>query len=142
MTDLNTIDSFILNFFAGGSITGNSFRVDILSGEITYQEFEPGDRTTPTSRIERSLTQSELDVLLETVSDSKLLNLQSADFDKEPLVTDQGRYNVSIALGSKSNGIRCPIAPPRGVENKTKECQEQIDKLRDTLNKILGVNIY
>ncbi|OHB06465.1 MAG: hypothetical protein A3B22_01885 [Candidatus Zambryskibacteria bacterium RIFCSPLOWO2_01_FULL_47_33] len=82
----------------------------------------------------------ELDGIRKTISDVGLVNLQSQDFTKEPLVPDQASYRITVSLDDKENKISCGI-PPSGTEPTTK-CQKQIDKLRLKLNNILGVNIY
>jgi len=128
-----------LDFFAGGSIFGSSFEVKISGAHITYRETTQGD-AKEANKIERSLLPVELDGIRKTISDAGLINLQSQDFTKEPLVPDQATYRITVSLDGKENKINCGI-PPSGTEPTTK-CQKQIDKLRLKLNSILGVNIY
>lgn len=133
----NTILS--LDFFAGGSIFGSSFEVKISGAHITYRETTQGG-AKEANKIERSLLPVELDDIRKTISDAGLINLQSQDFTKEPLVPDQASYRITVSLDGKENKINCGI-PPSGTEPTTK-CQKQIDKLRLKLNSVLGVNIY
>ena len=128
-----------LDFFAGGSIFGSSFEVKISGAHITYRETTQGG-AKEANKIERSLLPVELDGIRKTISDVGLVNLQSQDFTKEPLVPDQASYRITVSLDDKENKISCGI-PPSGTEPTTK-CQKQIDKLRLKLNSILGVNIY
>lgn len=128
-----------LDFFAGGSIFGSSFGVKISGAHIIYQETTQ-DGAKEANKMERSLLPVELDGIRKTVSDVGLINLQSQDFTKEPLVPDQATYRITVLLDGKENKINCGI-PPSGTEPTTK-CQKQIDKLRLKLNSILGVNIY
>ncbi|OGF68865.1 hypothetical protein A3H65_03605 [Candidatus Giovannonibacteria bacterium RIFCSPLOWO2_02_FULL_45_14] len=128
-----------LDFFAGGSIFGSSFEVKISGAHITYRETTQGG-AKEANKIERSLLPVELDGIRKTISDAGLINLQSQDFTKEPLVPDQASYRITVSLDGKENKINCGI-PPSGTEPTTK-CQKQIDKLRLKLNSILGVNIY
>ncbi len=132
---------FALDFFAGGSITGNSFKVNILDKHIDYQEFGPGN-TNPVKNIEKSLSLVEFEDILKTIADSNIINLQSQDFEKEPMIPDQGRYLISLTYNGRKSTVQCAIAPPVGTEKNTVECQNRIDALRDKFNAILGVNIY
>ena len=139
--NMNNSNTLTLNFYDGGSITGKSFKVDIIDGNITYQEFSPS-QTVPDKKTERSLNPDELSEIIKVVSDSGLMSLQSQDFTKDPSVPDQGRYNVGLTLYGQSNQILCAIAPPQSNDPKTKECQDKLDRLRDTFNKVLGTSIY
>ncbi len=133
--------TFVLDFFAGGSILGNSFKVKILDKHIDYQEFEPSN-TNPVKNLERSLLSAEFEDILKTVAENNIANLQSQDFEKEPMIPDQGRYLISLTYNGHKNTIQCAISPPVGIEKKTAECQNRIDALRDKFNTILGVRIY
>lgn len=132
---------FVLHFFAGGSITGNTFEVEILNTHITYNEFEPGN-TTPVRHIERTLLPAEFEKIFTLVADTHFTDLQSQDFNKEPMIPDQGRYQASITYEERTHTMQCAISPPAGTEKRTLDCQIAMDTLRDTLNTILGVTIY
>lgn len=137
----NNSASLKLNFFAGGSINGNSFEVDISQGNIIYHEFNP-DKNGLVKKIERELSPVELDNLLKTLADSNIFNLESQDFKIEPMIPDEGRYSVSVTFQDKTNNIQCSMDPSEGIGQRTKECQKQVEKLRNTLNEVLGVHMH
>ncbi|MBI4343168.1 MAG: hypothetical protein HY599_07360 [Candidatus Omnitrophica bacterium] len=127
-----------LDFYAGGSIFGSSFEVQISGAHITYREIAQGS-TQEARKIERPLLPVELDEIRTTIRDTHLIDLQSQDVTKEPLVPDQASYRISLSLDGKENTIHCGI-PPSGTVPTTK-CQKRINQLRLKLNNILGVNI-
>ena len=130
---------FTLDFYAGGSLFGSSFEIQISGAHITYREIPQGN-TKEVSTIERPLFPVELDDLRKTIMDADLSSLRSQDITKEPLMPDQAYYRISLSLDGKENTIRCGI-PPSGTEPTT-ECQKRINPLRLKLNHLLGVNIY
>ena len=135
----NQNPAFLLDFSAGGSIFGSSFEVKISGVTLTYRETTHGG-SKEVQKIERALLPAELTNIQKTIADAKLTSLQSQDFTKEPIVTDQASYRITVSLNGKENTIRCGT-PPSGTQ-PTSNCQKQIDKLRLKLNNILDVNIY
>jgi hypothetical protein len=130
-----------IDFFAGGSINGNSFKVTIVESSIDFQEFEFGN-TNPIKHINRDLSPSEYDMLHRAIVTSTLFDVSSQDFTIEPRIPDQGLYTLTISYKGRQNTLECAIPPPPGAQSSVQECQNQIGKLQDMLNKILGVHIY
>ncbi|MEK6984620.1 MAG: hypothetical protein AABX33_08655 [Nanoarchaeota archaeon] len=139
LLDQNQINDLNLNFFAGGSIFGSSFEVNLSNDHITYIETVQGG-TKEVKNIERKLLPIEIDEIVGVIIGSNLLNVPSQNFTKELSLPDQAYYRIYINLDEKKNTILCSI--PYTSTEASNECQKQIDKLRLALNKILGLKIY
>jgi hypothetical protein len=137
----DTPTTFTLDFFAGGSITGNTFKLHISNKYFTYEEFAPGN-PTPVNKMERELSETEQNEIIKTVIASEILNLESQNFEEEPRIIDQGRYEISVTLNGQSNTIQCAIPPPIGTQPKTARCQTRVEELKGALNATLNLVIY
>ena len=130
-----------LSFSVGGSITGPTFTVDVTDADVVYGEHDrKGDLI---KEIKKQLSPSDLDNLLQTLSDTDMLNLESQDFVADPMVPDEGIYNVHLTLKGMTNSVRCATYNASlDTTPTTQKCQTQMAKLVEVFNKMLGVNIY
>jgi len=118
---------------------GERIRVTYSPGEAECRNMDAatlGFSLKAGVRVERLLLPAEIDDMRETIESSGLINLRS----KQPPGPGLASYRVSLSLDGKENTVYCVI-PSSSVRALT-NCQEQIDKLRLKLNKMLGENIY
>ncbi len=136
---------FWFDFFAGGSITGKTFKINVSNSQIIYQEFDPGDADNPTKKIERELLKSELDEIIDFVIKNNFININTQDLNKVFQGRDQGSYVVSLKLDGKSNKLQCVITPDQYLDTldpKSRDFQEKMNVLIGKLNKILEVKMH
>lgn len=121
-----------MEFFFGGSISGNNYGIRIAKGILKYKETAGGGNKR-LKAFERKLADDKIAQIISAVKASGIMDARNQDFSRHPMVPDEAYYTITMSLGRKKIAIECGQGQPDG--------QKAADELRQALNRILRLDI-
>lgn len=132
-------DKWSLDFTAGGSITGPTFRVIISTdGHVSFQE--KNKKREIVKEFQRSFAPSQHSAIQATLVEQDLMHVESQDFTKGVRAKDGGRYAIILQIDDKEH--RIAVGMTYKEDSPPSDQERRLRALTKTLNEQLDVNIY